>query len=63
MNMALQIYLCVVAFAALAVLVDISKSLLKIAAKLVLRESNYAKGYEHGCRDTKRHYGIEDGDT
>lgn len=64
MNIVLQICLCLIVCAVFMVLVDIAKSLQKIAAKLVLRESNYAKGYEHGCRDTERYYGIyKDGDT
>lgn len=63
MSEALQIYLFFVAVGVLALIANIAGNIKRIADKIDLRDSNWAKGYRQGCEDTKIVYGIEDGET
>lgn len=56
MAVPLQIYLCVVIIATLVLIANIAGNIKRIADRIELRESNYAKGYEQGYKDAKRYY-------
>lgn len=56
MSVSLQIYLCFVAVGVFAVLANVAGNTKRIADKISLRESQWAKGYLQGYEDAKRWY-------